>query len=215
MGLAVGFLMWGTCAYPLVGGADSYPSGGWGLSLGIIRGGCLLGGSLGSLFADGWDCVLTQLLFGLGIFSPDVWGQSFPKWPPLAEFTVIIIPKTFASSVLPPQWATVTPIFWGNPPRTTGRSDPDSSGTRYTWKPVCIFQEWSLCFLQSHGTPAYVPHWPSKPNDPRLLLPVPDLQVWEPDVGSELSIPWVNLCNIVTFHIVGCPPSRYGVAYTA
>ena len=29
-GLAVGFLMGGTDACPLVGGADSYPSGGWG-----------------------------------------------------------------------------------------------------------------------------------------------------------------------------------------
>ena len=29
-GLAVGFLMGGTGAGPLVGGADSYPSGGWG-----------------------------------------------------------------------------------------------------------------------------------------------------------------------------------------
>ena len=30
VGLAVGFLMGGTDACPLVGGADSYPSGGWG-----------------------------------------------------------------------------------------------------------------------------------------------------------------------------------------
>ena len=29
-GFAVGFLMGGTDACPLVGGADSYPSGGWG-----------------------------------------------------------------------------------------------------------------------------------------------------------------------------------------
>ena len=29
-GLAVGFLIGGTNACPLVGGADSFPSGGWG-----------------------------------------------------------------------------------------------------------------------------------------------------------------------------------------
>ena len=38
-GLAVGFLMGGTGVCPLVGGADSYSSGGWALSLGEIRGG--------------------------------------------------------------------------------------------------------------------------------------------------------------------------------
>ena len=31
MGLALGFLMGGADACPLVGGADSNPSGGWGL----------------------------------------------------------------------------------------------------------------------------------------------------------------------------------------
>ena len=41
--LAVGFLMGGTGAFPLIGGAYSYPSGGWGLSLGEIRGGCVPG----------------------------------------------------------------------------------------------------------------------------------------------------------------------------
>ena len=45
--------MGGTDARPLVGGADSYPSGGWGFVSGWIRGGCVLGGSLGSPFTDG------------------------------------------------------------------------------------------------------------------------------------------------------------------
>ena len=31
--------------------------------------------------------------------------------------------------------------------------------------------------------------------------------------GSELSLLWVSLCNIVTFQSVGHLPSRYGVAY--
>ena len=43
------------------------------------------------------------LLFGLGILSPDGWGQIFPIWPPPEEFTLMIIPETFASDVLPTQ----------------------------------------------------------------------------------------------------------------
>ena len=43
------------------------------------------------------------LLFGLGLLSADEWGQIFPKWPPLEEYTLVNIPDTFASSVLPPQ----------------------------------------------------------------------------------------------------------------
>ena len=44
------------------------------------------------------------LLFGLGLFSPNGWGQIFPKWPPLEEQILMIIPGS-------PQWATVTPCF--------------------------------------------------------------------------------------------------------
>ena len=45
--------MGGTSACPLVGGADSYLSGGGALSLGKIRGSCVPVGSLGSLFIYG------------------------------------------------------------------------------------------------------------------------------------------------------------------
>ena len=61
-GLAVGFLMGGTDACPLVGGADFYPSGGCAFSLGEIRGGCVHGGSLGCLFSDGWSCHPTWIV---------------------------------------------------------------------------------------------------------------------------------------------------------
>ena len=49
-----------------------------------------------------------DLLFGLGLLSPDGWGQNFPKWPPPGEFMLLIIPETFTSNVFP-QWATVFP----------------------------------------------------------------------------------------------------------
>ena len=60
-GLVIGFLMGGTGACPLVGGAASYPSGGWVFALGEIRGSCVIRVSLGSLFTDGWGCDLTWI----------------------------------------------------------------------------------------------------------------------------------------------------------
>ena len=46
---------------PLVGGA---------LSLDGIRGGSVPGGSLGSLFADGWGCVPTWFVVWPGVSRP-------------------------------------------------------------------------------------------------------------------------------------------------
>ena len=51
--------MGGTGAFPLVGGAESYPLVGGCLSQGVIRGVCVLGRSLGTLFADECGCVPT------------------------------------------------------------------------------------------------------------------------------------------------------------
>ena len=62
--------------------------------------------------------ILSGLLFGLGILSVDGWGQIFPKWPPPEKGTLMNISKSFASNVLPPQHATLIPVFPGDPPRT-------------------------------------------------------------------------------------------------
>ena len=67
-------------------------------------------------------------LFGLGLLSPGGWGQIFPKCLLLEEYMLMLIPKTIASNVLPPQPATVPPVCSGDPPRTAVRSDPDSCG---------------------------------------------------------------------------------------
>ena len=61
-GFAVDFLLGRTDACPLVGGDDSNPSGGWGLVSDGIRGSCGPGGSLGSLFTDGWACNPTWIV---------------------------------------------------------------------------------------------------------------------------------------------------------
>ena len=46
---------------PLVGGA---------LSLGVIRGDCMYGRLLGSLFADGWACALIKFVVWPGASQP-------------------------------------------------------------------------------------------------------------------------------------------------
>ena len=85
---------------PLVGGALS-PEG--------IRGSCVPGGSLGSLFTDG-AVIPPGLLFALGLLSADGWGQIFPKWPPPKRQLLNIL-ESFAFNVLPPPQATFTPVF--------------------------------------------------------------------------------------------------------
>ena len=50
------------------------------------------------------------LLFGLGLFSADGWGQIFPKWPPPEKHMLMNIPESSSSNVLPLQQATVTPF---------------------------------------------------------------------------------------------------------
>ena len=59
--------MGGTGACPLVDGADSYPSGGWGFVWVRLAGVVCLGGSLGSLFTDGQGCDPTWVVVWLGV----------------------------------------------------------------------------------------------------------------------------------------------------
>ena len=68
------------------------------------------------------------LLFALGLLSADGWGQIFPKWPPPEKGTLLNIPESITSKVLPSQQATFTPVFPGCPPRTAVKFDPDSLG---------------------------------------------------------------------------------------
>ena len=103
------------------------------------------------------------LLFGLGLFSPNGWSQIFPKWPPPEEFTLMIIPKIFASNVSHQQRATADLVFSGDPPKSAGTSITDSYDVFVLfWDPVymkaCVQpSEWSLCFPQSCGAPVHNP----------------------------------------------------------
>ena len=85
------------------------------------------GGSLGILFPDGCGYDPPGLLLVLGL-SADGLGQILTKCPYPEKGTLLNIPKSFASNVLPPQLATFTTVFPGGPPRIAVRSDPDSFG---------------------------------------------------------------------------------------
>ena len=88
------------------------------------------------------------------------------------------------------------------------------SGSPVDVRPVGTRQEWSLHFPQYCGAPALKPHlthWPSKPN----TLGIPPHND-RPQAGGSLiwgqnSLLCENLCNIIVFQFVGCPPGRYGI----
>ena len=82
----------GLVPIPLVRGA---------LALGEIRGGCVPGISLGSLFTDGWGCDPISIIVWPGA-SQRV-GQDFPKMASSRGHMLMNIPKSFAFNVLPPQ----------------------------------------------------------------------------------------------------------------
>ena len=114
---------------PLVGGA---------LSLGVIRGRCVPGGSLGSLFADGWGCVPTWFVVWPGASQP--WWVR-PDFLALLE-ELMLIPGTLYPMSFPHNEPQLPTFYPGDPPRTTGRSDTDSYGvSALPWDPVCAFQK--------------------------------------------------------------------------
>ena len=60
----------GLILFPLVGGA---------LSLGELRGSCVPGGPLGSLFIDGWGCDSTWIIVWPGVSQHCQVGPDFPQ----------------------------------------------------------------------------------------------------------------------------------------
>ena len=132
---------------------------------------------------------------------------------------MVFITETFASNAFPPQWARVTPCF----PR---RSYKNCSQVwpKFLWS-LCLAlgpsAHESLCVLFKNGvfispSPLELLHKIS--NDPQcqilqgLLLPMPDLQAWEPDMGLKTLTPignslWYSdfpLCGLPTWWVWGC-----------
>ena len=102
-----------------------------------------------------------------------------------------------------------SPAFPGDPPRSSGRSDPDSYGISAlpwdTHKPVYTLLLLSLRFLQSCGTPVHKPWWPSMPN--ALTTPPPNTRPL--GMGTCYGAPNSNSCGrasvivIAVVHVVG------------
>ena len=75
-------------------------------------------------------------------------------------------------------------------------------GSQNTQMPVFPFQEWGLCFPQSHGAPLHKLYWPSKP----------DPQVWGSNVGlrtltsigDSLLYSYFPDCELPTWLVWGC-----------
>ena len=154
----------------------------------------------------GGSVIPPGLLFGLGLLSADGWGQSFPKWPPPEKQALRNISESFASNTLPLQWATVT--LFSQEILQELQSGPTQipmeallfPGTQGTWKSVCSFQEWGLCFPQPLGAPVHKPHWPSVPATPGALSP----KAWSPGVGiwcgaqNSHSCRWVSVTQLLS-----------------
>ena len=168
------------------------------LCLSKIRGGCV---SLGSLFADGWGCDPIWI-----IVWPDGWSQIFPKLPYPEKHTLMIIPETFASSVLPPQWASVATFFPRRSSKNCSQVQP-----RILWR-LCFalglsaheslcasFKNGGLCFPQSCGAPVQKPHWPSLPNALGASSPsarTPGMGTWHGAQNSHSSR-WVSVIQLL------------------
>ena len=146
-----------------------------------------LGGLEAACLLMGGAVIPPLLLFDPWLVSTDGWGQIFPEWPTPEKGTLMNIPKSFASNVLPPQQATFIPVFPGGPPRTAVRSDPDSYGDfSLSWDPVHVKD--CVCLLRMgapfppvlwSSAPAHKPHWPLMPDAPGAL----SLSARSPHVG--------------------------------
>ena len=136
------------------------------------------------------------LLFSLGLLGTEGWGQIFPKWPPPEKVTLLNIPESFASNILPSQQTTFIPFFPGGPPRIAVRFDSVSYGAfALPWDPVhmkvcvCLSRMgslfppvlWSSCALSPTGLQCQM-LW-------GVFLPVPDPQAWGPDVELRILTP--------------------------
>ena len=137
----MGFLMGGTAACPLVDGAESCPSVGWAFGWVWLEVAMCLGGLKAACLLMGGAVFPPSLLFGLGLLSPDGWGQIFPKWQPPGKLTLMIIRWLLLDFLLqcpaPTANHSCPPAFPGDPPRPTGRSDQDRYGaSALPWDPV-------------------------------------------------------------------------------
>ena len=149
---------------------------------------------------------------GLGINEPH-------RQPPAVCSWGWMFPIMSATSVYVPRWTAVSqlPIFPGISPKPEVRSGPGFyQNTTFALCPtvheilcvpfktdVSIFTS-PLVVLQLSLTGL------QRQMLCRFIFRVPDFQTGDPDVGSELSLLWENLCSII-LHFVGHSPSWYRI----
>ena len=126
------------------------------------------------------------LLFGLGLLRPDGWGHIFPKWPPLEEHTLVIIPWTLPPLSFHHNEPQSPPGFPGDPPRAAVMCDPDSYGvSAFPWGPVhmkpCVW-------LSRMGSPLLPVPWSSCAQAPLAFntkcFGAPSANARSPGVGT-------------------------------
>ena len=143
--------------------------------------------------------ILPVLLFVLGLLSTDGWSQIFQKWLPPEKHMLMNIPESFASNVLCPKWATVTPCF----PRRSSKSCSQVQ-PRFLWS-LCFAPGpsalESLCVSFKNGvsiSPSPVELLCTSPTGLHcqmlwgLFLSVSDPQAWRLDMGLRTLTPVVE-----------------------
>jgi len=154
------------------------------LSLGVIGGGPLPGGILGSLFANGWSCVPTWFVVWPGAsqcwrVGPDFYKMAMSGGVHTDDYS----PDLCLQSSFPTK-SHSHPVFPGDPPRIAGMFDPNSYGvSALPWDPVCLcvgLARGSLGLFpsQSRIAPAYKPASPQCQMLQGFLLPMPYPQAW-------------------------------------
>ena len=108
------------------------------------------------------------------------------------------------------QWAKLPPTSAGDPPILAGRFGPVSYGVTAFMHWVLVHTRLCVCpprveFLSSPVLWKYCSqtHWPSKQVLWRLLLPLPDPQAGQPDVGPRTFTPMGNLLWYSCFPVFG------------
>ena len=188
------------------------------LSLDEIRGGCVPGEFLGSLFTDGRGYDPTWIIVWPG--ASQCWWVG-PDFTHLATFrgthideyslelclqcpSLIIIHShpLYSHEILQELQSGLTQI--PKEPLLCPR-------TQCTWKFVWTFQDWGLYFPQSLGGPVHKRHWPSMPDALGVLSPSPYPHTWGFDVELRTLTPideslwysYFSVCGLPTWQVWG------------
>ena len=146
-------------------------------------------------------------------------------WPVLGikmeacrQLIPISAPQCLDTSVLVPAVRHSCPATSpGDPPRPAGRSDPGfCEVTAFSLGPevhktLCVSSKSGV-----YGSSSPMEFLQSSPTGLQnqvlwgLLLLMPNPQTGQHEIGSELSLLWETLCDIIIFQFVCRPPGRYG-----